>query len=152
MTDRSPGEKGIYLTLHRTISAPVETVYAAWTDPEQLRRWFAPDDAVVARAIAETRVGGKFLIEMRGTDGGKWVTQGLYREVVPNRRLVHTWCWDGSDDESLVTVEFEPGEAGTTRLTVTHSRLASSKARDNHEQGWISCLAKFEAMFAGGET
>ena len=152
MMDRSPGENGIYLTLHRTISAPVEAVYAAWTDPEQLCRWFAPDDAVVARAIAETWVGGKFLIEMRGTDGGVWVTQGLYREVVPNRRLVHTWCWEGSDDESLVTVEFEPGEAGATRLTVTHSRLASSEARDNHEHGWIGCLAKFEVMFAGGET
>lgn len=100
MTDRSPGERGIYLTLHRMIGAPVETVYAAWTDPEQLRRWFAPDDAVVARAIAETRIGGRFLIEMRGRDGGKWVTRGLYREVVPNRRLVHTWCWEGSTSGS----------------------------------------------------
>ena len=147
MTDRSPGESGVYLTLHRTIGAPVETVYAAWTDPDQLRRWFAPDDAVVARAIAETRIGGRFLIEMRGRDGGKWVTRGLYREVVPNRRLVHTWCWEGSDDESLVTVEFEPGEAGTTRLTVTHSRLASTEAGNNHERGWIGCLAKLEAMY-----
>lgn len=149
MTDRQPDEKDIYLTLHRMIDAPIETVYAAWTDPDLLRRWFAPDDAVVARAIAQAWVGGTFLIEMRGKDGGKWVTQGLYREVVPNRRLVHTWCWEGSDDESLVTVEFEPGRAGTTRLTVTHSRLASSEARDNHERGWISCLAKFEAMYPG---
>ena len=152
MTDHQPDGKGVYLTLHREIDAPVEAVYAAWTDPEQLRRWFAPDDAVVARAIAEARVGGKFLIEMRGRDGGKWVTRGLYREVVPNRRLVHTWCWEGSDEESLVTVEFEPGPAGTTRLTVTHSRFASSEARDNHELGWNGCLAKLEAMFAEAET
>ena len=77
------------------------------------------------------------------------MTQGLYREVVPNRRLVHTWCWEGSDDESLVTVEFEPGPPGTTRLTLTHSRLASSEARDNHERGWISCLAKLEVRYPG---
>ena len=152
MTDHRPDDKGIYLTLHRVIDAPVVTVYAAWTEPEQLRRWFAPDDAVVARAIAEVRVGGKFLIEMRGEDGAKWATQGLYREVVPNRRLVHTWCWEGSDEESLVTVEFEPGRSGTTRLTVTHSRFASSEARQNHELGWNGCLAKLEAMFAGPET
>lgn len=149
MKDHQPEEKDIYLTLHRTIDAPVETVYAAWTDPELLSQWLAPDDAVVARAVAEARVGGTFLIEMRGQDGGRWVTQGLYREVVPNRRLVHTWCWEGSDDESLVTVEFEPGPPGTTRLTLTHSRLASAEARDNHERGWISCLAKFEAMNPG---
>ena len=152
MTDRQPSRKGVYLTLHRVIDAPVETVYAAWTDPELLRRWLAPDDAEVARAVAEARVGGKFLIEMRGTDGGRWVTRGLYREVVPNRRLVHTWCWEGSDDESLVTVEFEPGPAGTTRVTVTHSLLASTEAGDNHERGWIGCLAKLEAMYDGAET
>lgn len=147
MTDHRLEETNIYLTLHRTIAAPVETVYAAWTDPEQLRRWFAPDDAVVVRAIAETRVGGRFLVEMHGRNEGKWVVRGVYREVVPNRRLVHTWCWEGSDDESLVTVEFEPGQSGTTRLTVTHSRLASSEGRDNHERGWISCLGKLEAMY-----
>lgn len=152
MTDHQTDKKDIYLTLHRMIDAPVEKVFAAWTDPEQLRRWFAPDDAVVARAIAEAWVGGTFLVEMRGKDGGKWIVRGLYREVVPNSRLVHTWCWEGSDDESLVTVEFEPEPPGTTRLTVTHSRLASSEARDNHEYGWISCLAKLEAVYAVAET
>ena len=52
MTDHPTDEQDIYLTLNRTIVAPVEEVFAAWTDPEQLRRWFAPDDALVARAIA----------------------------------------------------------------------------------------------------
>lgn len=152
MTDHPTDKQDIYLTLHRTIDAPVEAVFAAWTDPDLLSQWLAPDDAVVARAVAEARVGGTFLIEMRGKDGGKWVTQGLYREVVTNRRLVHTWCWEGSDEESLVTVEFEPGKTGTTRLTITHSRFASSEGRENHELGWNGCLAKLEAMFAGSET
>lgn len=152
MTDHQTDKQDIYLTLHRTIDAPVEKVFAAWTDPEQLRRWFAPNDAVVARVIAEAWVGGTFLVEMRGKDGGKWMVRGLYREVIPNSRLVHTWCWEGSDDESLVTVEFEPGPPGTTRLTVTHSRLASTEARDNHERGWTSCLAKLEAVYTGTET
>ncbi len=148
MTGHQPDERDIYLTLHRTINAPVETVYDAWTDPVLLRRWFAPGDAEVARAVAEVAVGGRFLIEMRGTDGEKWMVRGLYREVVPNRRLAHTWCWEGSDVESLVTVEFEPGSAGTTRLTVTHSRFASAETSDNHKLGWIGCLAKLEALYA----
>ena len=152
MTAHQPDQEDIHLTLHRRIDAPVETVYAAWTDPDLLSQWLAPDDAVVARAVAEVRVGGQFLLEMHGKDGGKWVTQGRYREVVPNRRLVHTWCWDGSDHESLVTVEFEPGGPGTTRLTVTHSRLASSEARDDHERGWSSCLAKLDAMHTEAEV
>ncbi len=149
MSDRRPDETGIFLTMHRIIDAPVEAVYAAWTDPEMLRRWLAPGEATVARAIAEVAVGGTFLIEMRGKDGGKWLTSGLYREVVPNRRLVHTWRWEGSDIESLVTVELEPASAGTTRLTLTHSRFAQAEARDEHERGWTGCLAKLETLYAG---
>ena len=148
MAEHRPDEGTIYLTLHRTINAPVETVYAAWTDPEVLRRWLAPGDAAVARAVADVVVGGTFLVEMRGADGESWLTRGLYREVVPNRRLVHTWCWKGSEVESLVTVELQPGSAGTTRLTLTHSRFAQVEARDKHEHGWIGCLAKLEALYA----
>ena len=152
-TDRSMEEQAnetrIYLTLHRVINAPVETVYAAWTDPEVLRRWLAPGNAGVARAVADVVVGGTILIEMHGADGRRWLTRGVYREVVPHRRLVHTWCWEGSDIETLVTVEFEPELAGRTRLTLTHSRFAQVEARDEHEQGWIGCLAKLEELWAG---
>ena len=151
MAVHEPDEGGVHLTLHRTVKAPVETVYAAWTDPELLRRWFAPGDADVARVVAEVAVGGEFLIEMRGMDGEKWIVRGVYQEVVPNRHLVHTWCWEGSDVESLVTVEFEPGSAGTTRLTVTHSRFALAETRDSHKLGWIGCLAKLEGLYAGQE-
>ena len=142
-------EPGVYLTLHRTIAAPVEAVYAAWTEPEMLRRWLAPGDAEVVRAVAEPEVGGTFLIEMRGADGRRWLTSGRYREVVPHRRLVHTWRWDGSDVETLVTVAFEPDPAGGTRLTLTHARFADGEARDEHERGWSGCLAKLAALWAG---
>ncbi len=142
-------ERRAYLTLHRTIDAPVEAVYAAWTEPDMLRRWLAPGNATVVRAVAEPWVGGTFLIEMRGGDGRRWLTSGLYREVVPHRRLVQTWRWEGSEVETLVTVEFEPEEAGGTRLTLTHSRFAEDGARDEHEQGWSGCLAKLERLWAG---
>ena len=144
----SPSEQNIYLTLHRVIDAPVEAIYAAWTDPAMLRRWLAPGNATVVRAVAEVTVGGTFLVEMRAADGTRWLTRGLYKEVVPNRRLVHTWRWEGSDIETLVTVEFEPESAGRTRLTLTHSRFVEDEARDKHEHGWIGCLSKLEELWA----
>ena len=144
-----PDERNTCMTLHRVINAPVETVYAAWTDPEVLRRWLAPGNAVVARAVADAVVGGTFLVEMRGADGRAWLTRGVYLEVVPHRRLVHTWRWEGSVVESLVTVELEPESAGTTRLTLTHSRFTQDEVRDEHERGWAGCLAKLEDLWAG---
>ena len=153
MTECKPSagatERSVYLTLHRVIDAPVEAVWTAWTEPEMLRRWLAPGDATVVRAVAEVAVGGTFLVEMRGADGRKWLTRGRYREVVPHRRLVHTWRWEGSEVETLVTVELEPVSARSTRLTLTHSRFAHGEARDEHEQGWSACLAKLEALWAG---
>lgn len=143
-----PSETEIYTTLHRLIDAPIKTVYAAWTDPSVLKQWLAPGDAVVVRAVADAVIGGKFLIEFRGADGRRWLTRGVYQEVVPYRRLVHTWCWDGSNVETLLTVEFEPESAGTTRLTLTHSRFAQEEVRDEHEHSWMSCLAKLQGMWA----
>ena len=158
-----PAESEINLTLHRLIDAPIETVYAAWTNPSILERWFAPGDAMVARAVADVAVGGRFLVEMRGPDGGRSIVRGRYREVVPHRRLAHTWRWEGSDIESLVTVEFEPTSTGKTRLTLTHSRFAQEgalsrgarggtprmeKTRDEHERGWSGCLAKLDDAIA----
>ncbi len=149
MAGQQHGPGDIYLTLNRVINAPVEAVYTAWTDPEVLRQWLAPGDAIVTRAVADLVVGGTFLIEMRGAEGRRFVTRGVYREIVPNRRLVHTWRWEGSDVESLVTVEFEPESVGTTRLTLTHSLFTQEAARDEHERGWIGCLARLEEMWAG---
>ena len=140
--------RSIDLMLYRVIDAPVEVVYAAWTEPEMLRRWLAPGNVTVVRAVAEVAVGGTFLVEMRGPDGRKWLARGRYREVVPHRRLVHTWRWEGSEIETLVTVEFEPEAAGGTRLTLTHSRFAQEEARDEHVRGWTGCLAKLEALWA----
>ena len=137
----------IYLSLHRDIDASVERVYAAWTDPESLRKWLAPGNAVVVRAVAEVAAGGTFLVEMRASDGRLWLTRGVYLEVVPFKRLVHTWCWEGSDVETQVTVEFERVSANKTRLKLTHSRFAQEEARDEHERGWEACLRNLEKSF-----
>ena len=153
MSDPGPsganGERHIYLALRRVIDAPVEAVYAAWTDAALLRRWLAPGDATVVRAVAEAVAGGAFLVDMRGADGRKWLVRGQFREVVPCRRLVLSWCWEGTDIETLLTVQFEPDATGRTCLTLTHSRFAQDEARDEHVQGWNGCLAKLEALWAG---
>lgn len=142
------GDPDIHLTLRRVIDAPVQRVYAAWTDPALLKQWLAPGNAVALRAVADIAVGGTFLIEMRGTDGQRWLARGVYREVVPLRRLVHTWRWEGNDTETLVTIEFQPESADRTRLTLTHARFVQDEARDEHERSWASCLEKLGELCA----
>jgi uncharacterized protein YndB with AHSA1/START domain len=135
------------LTLKRRLNASPERVYAAWTDPEKLKRWFGPEEIETLRADADARVGGRFRIVMRGTDGEEHDVSGVYREVVPNEKIVFTWAWRSTPErESLVTVVIKPEGAGSL-LTLVHDQFFDEAARDRHEHGWIGCLDKLERYF-----
>lgn len=134
------------LILTRTFKAPVERVYAAWTDPEKMRRWFAPGDMTVPAAEAEVRVGGRYRVQMQGGDCEFNTTGGVYREVIPNRRLVFTWQWEGTDLETLVTLEFRSLSANETELTLIHEGFDNEATRDKHGQGWDGCLANLASF------
>ena len=73
---------------------------------------------------------------------------GVYREVVPNEKLVFTWAWKSTPErESLVTVTFKPDGAGTL-LTLLHEQFFDADARDRHQQGWAGAIDKLEKLFA----
>lgn len=129
------------LALRRIFEAPVAAVYAAWTDPAQMKHWMGPSDAFgLSEVTGEVRVGGRYRIVMHGPDGETHRVGGVFREVVPNRRLVYTWAWESTPErESLVTVEFRASGSGT-ELLLTHDRFADRDARDRHQQGWDGCL------------
>jgi len=85
---------------------------------------------------------------MRDADGEEHDVGGVYREVVPNEKLVFSWAWRSTPErESLVTVLIKPEGAGSL-LTLIHEQFFDEAARDRHEQGWIGCLNKFERYFA----
>lgn len=136
------------LTLKRRLNASPETVYAAWTDPEKLAKWFGPDDVAVGRVETDVRVGGRYTFVFQTADGEEHQVGGLYREVVENRRLVFTWAWRSTPErESLVTVAIKPDDGGSL-LTLTHEQFFDEAARDRHASGWTSSLAKLERLFA----
>ncbi len=134
------------LLVKRTFKAPVERVYAAWTDAEQMKRWFAPGDMTVPSAEADVREGGRYRVQMSegGSDCEFHTTGGVYQEVVANQRLVFTWKWEGSDLETLVTLEFKSLSAKETELTLIHEGFDDEDTREKHAQGWMGCLAKLE--------
>ena len=138
------------LVVTRRFKAPVQRVFAAWTEPEKMKRWFAPGDMTVPAAEADVREGGRYRVQMSegGSDCEFHVTGGVYRELVPNQRLVFTWQWEGSDQETLVTVEFRPLPDGETELTLIHEGFDNGETRDKHEQDWNGCLANLADYLA----
>ena len=102
----------------RVFDAPRELVYKAWTDPHQLGQWFPPKDFTSPRCEVDPRPGGIFRCDMKGPDGAMFVGTGLFREVVPNERLVFTFAGEESvPPPILVTVLFE-AQGNKTKLTM----------------------------------
>jgi uncharacterized protein YndB with AHSA1/START domain len=136
------------LTLKRHLKAPPAKVFAAWTDPEKIKRWMGPGEIVTVRAESDPRKGGHYLILMRSPNGESHDVGGVYREVIANEKLVFTWAWQSTPErESLVTVLLKPDGEGTL-LTLTHEQFADEAARDGHRQGWAGAFDKLEKLFA----
>ncbi len=136
------------LTLKRRLNASAEKVYAAWTDPKKIVTWFGPDRGAVHSARADVRVGGRYDISFSTEDGEMHDVGGVYREVVPNEKLVFTWAWRTMPErESLATVTLKPEGDGTI-LTLLHEQFFDEPARDRHRSGWTGALDKLERLFA----
>ena len=136
------------LTLKRRLAAAPEKVYAAWTDPAKIVKWFGPDSGPVKRASADAREGARYAVEFSTEDGEEHHVSGTYLEVVPNEKLVFSWMWRTMPErQSLVTVLIKPDGDGAL-LTLIHEQFFDEGARDRHEHGWSGCLDKLAAYLA----
>ena len=135
------------LTVSSHIEAPRHEVFAAFTTPDTLRKWFAPGDRKPEPAVLDVRPGGTYRITMKGEEDAPTAV-GEYQDVVPGEKLVFTWSWDGDPSQpTLVTVTFKD-VAGGTEVVLTHERFATESSRDHHRLGWQAIIDKLPALFA----
>ena len=136
------------LTIVRRLKAPPQKVYAAWTRPELMARWWGPDAGPVLSAEADPRVGGRFRVVFQTLDGETHDCRGEYQEVEPDRKLVFTWEWVTLPERrSLVSITFRPIDDGT-EMNFTHSQFFDEAARDGHDAGWKGAFEKLDALIA----
>ena len=145
------GSEKLSLEIKRLIKAPCDRVYAAWTDPAQLKQWFGPENVQTRELIADARAGGAFRWDLTNSDGEKMTMRGEYRELQPGRKIVFTWQWQDDEDWenhiSIVTVELSDRD-GDTELRLTHGQLPNEASRDGHTRGWESALDKLAKFFS----
>ena len=133
-----------FLNLERHYPVAPEKVWRAWTDPQAVAKWWGPGPGEpVSLAELDVRVGGRFRIVFGGADGKLHECAGVYKEVVPNQKLVFTWSWPRTtpERESLVTIVFRKTPEGTA-LDFLHEQFFDEKARDGHKVGWTGLLDK----------
>ena len=131
-------------TLTWTLDAPAAEVFRAWTDPDHLGWYYNPEQPIPDEPIElDFRVGGVWRQRMVINEETNYVTGGIYREIVPDERLVFAWgATDGwpqldphrLDDSPQVTVTFEQ-EGGRTAMTV-HVELPATLPADGVPEWW----------------
>ena len=130
------------LVVTKIIPASPERLFAAWTEPVQLKQWWGPESVTCIEAEVDLRVGGRYRIGNRFSDGSVvWIT-GTFHLIDAPRKLVYSWHVGADAHEELVTVSFEPTIDGQTEVTVVHERIPDQGTRTRHQQGWVGCLAK----------
>ena len=142
MMTSNPGRESLNLT--RSFKASRSKVFRAWTEPEELKKWWQLGQGWRLNIVeVDLRVGGKYRIGLTsaGGDATHEVT-GMFQEVSPPERLVYTWTTKGSglgSDDSLVTVEFHD-KGASTEVVLRHESLAGDRSRQNTYEGWLTVL------------
>jgi len=145
------------LVITRIFDAPPERVWKALTDPREMKQWWGPKGFTAPFISVDLRVGGVFRYCMRSPEGKDYWGTGVYREIVPGKRIVYT---DSFADEKgnvvpatyygmsadlplemLVTLTFEK-EKGQTKVTLQHAGMPAGPDLEGATQGWNEMFDK----------
>ena len=141
MTDTAP-RTAKEVRIERTLPAPIEEVFAAWTHPDSMGMWLSPMGH--AEVEADPRVHGRFRVVMVGDDMTIEHT-GEYLVFDPPRLLSFTWRSPYTGPEpSVVTVSLTP-EGEATRLLLVHERLPADQVT-SHAGGWGSMIDRLTVL------
>lgn len=152
------------IVIERVFDAPVGEVWAAWSDPMVVKRWWGPKGFTAPHIKIDFRQGGKYLFCMRGSPGpgmgemDLWST-GTYKEIVPNKKIVATDSFSDSKGnivpssyygmegdyplEFLLTVNFEENK-GKTIMTIKHEGFPPGDDMVLARQGFNESFDKLE--------
>jgi uncharacterized protein YndB with AHSA1/START domain len=108
------------IVLSRVIAAPRERVFAAWTDPDQIRQWFGPAGFKTETIECDIREGGRWRFIYTGPDGTTYTNRMVFLRIVPPKRLEIEHGADEDDCPSRfrTTITFDEQSNGKTVLTM----------------------------------
>jgi uncharacterized protein YndB with AHSA1/START domain len=149
-TDATERQPGTQLRLEKNLPVLPERVFAAFVDAEQLRQWWGPTGFTVTDLQLRTVEGSDYRIAMQPPEGDVFHIRGTFRAVEPPRRLAHTFVYeepDPDDQETLVTLIFEPAEQGT-RVVLDQGPFKTKARWALHRDGWTQTFERLEQYLA----
>lgn len=162
--ETNPNQRDVVVT--RLFDAPVERVWRAWIDPEDVMRWWGPDGFTSPLAKMDFREGGTSLVCMRAPveyGGQDMYHTWTYQKIEPHHRIEFIARFSDQDGHTLdpadlgippgVPIEvyhvitfWDAGE-GRTEMTVREQSYSTDIAHDTSKAGLEQCLDKLAAIF-----
>lgn len=152
-------EKELYIT--HLFNAPVEMVFQAWTDPQQLTQWYAPDGCSISYKDLNIKENGSFHSCIHDPVHGDCWVKGKYLEVKAPEKLVFTMTLSNEAGDTLAAIDAgKPGDwpmeilttvsfsqiGQQTKLSI-HQTVPEASAKENGAyQSWIKMLAKLSGL------
>ncbi|WP_329521747.1 SRPBCC family protein [Spirillospora sp. NBC_01491] len=141
----------------RDFAVPRGRVYAAWTRPERLARWFGPRvfTTPVHRVVLDVRPGGRWRAVLVGDEGLEVTLGGAYREVEEPGRLVFT---TGDPDDpvdgpaAVVTLTLDEHDGTTTMRFHHHGVDTDPEHAEGAKAGWIEFFDRLAEHLAAQTT
>jgi uncharacterized protein YndB with AHSA1/START domain len=137
------------LVIRRTFNAPRERVFAAFTSPELLRRWWGPPGSELGEITFDARTGGRYRIAMKSSDGEDFNVGGVISEFDAPKRLTYTFRWEEDDPnmerDTRVSIDFLD-RGNQTEIVLTQENFVSDESRSNHDRGWNGAFDKLSTI------
>lgn len=138
-------------SITRSLDAPRELVWRAWTKESELAQWLRPFGVSTDSVSFDVRVGGHYAYTMTNDETGeKFPTGGVFLEVEPMDRLVFTWGEPGAPVETAPVITLSFADQGSGTELVFHLRGFAGEPGDGFVyDGWDEALSNFERHLAG---
>ncbi|NNM86371.1 MAG: hypothetical protein HKL96_11525 [Phycisphaerales bacterium] len=141
------------LIITRRYDASPAAVFNAWVTPAILREWWGPQGFSNPVCEVDPRVGGRWRIVMRSPDGREYPCGGIYREIVPDKRLMFTNNAEDNDGlvilQGMTVVTFTP-DGGGTELTLRTQAVAmvtyAAAYLKGMQAGWSQSLDRLTGV------
>ena len=140
----------LMLEMERVLPAARPVVFAAFSDSNELVKWWGPKGFSSPSLKFQARVGESYRIEMQPPEGDAFYLTGEFREVDPPARLAYTFVWedpDRDDVETLVVLSFrDVGES--TEVALAQGPFKTEARRALHRDGWMDSFDKLEQLIS----
>ena len=140
------------LTIEKKFNAPLQLVWNAWSQPEHIGQWWGPKGMETKVIEHEFKVGGHWKYVMQMPNGGEFITEGIYSQIVEHEKIVSSADFKPMTEGVEIQALFEAdGDKTKFTFNVVHPTAAYCKQQEQmgFYNGWRSTFDRLDEFVSG---